>query len=71
MVLGDVMLVDHLVGDIYPTEKYEFVNWDDDSQLNGQIIDRKCSKPPITIFFLLMFCLFNETWNAELPSCDE
>ena len=26
----------------YPSEKYEFVSWDDSSQLNGQ----KKSKPP-------------------------
>ena len=28
----------------YPSEKYEFVSWDDSSQLNGNI--KKYSKPP-------------------------
>jgi len=29
----------------YPSEKYEFLGWDDYSQLNGKI--KTCSKPPI------------------------
>ena len=29
----------------YPSEKYEFLSWDDYSKLNGQI--KTCSKPPI------------------------
>ena len=26
-----------MVGGLTPSEKYEFVSWDDDSQLNGKI----------------------------------
>jgi hypothetical protein len=28
--------IDNLVGGFNPSEKYEFVSWDDDSQLNGK-----------------------------------
>ena len=36
---------DFLVGGFNPSEKYEFVSWDDYSQLNGKS-SNSCSKPP-------------------------
>ena len=39
-----------LVGATYPSEKYEFVNWDDD--ILNMWKNRTCSKPPTRLIFL-------------------
>ena len=49
-------LSDHLVGGLKPSEKYEFVNWYDYSQLNGKNKIHIPNHPPvITIFIGLNF----------------
>ena len=41
-----------LVVSTYPSEKYEFVNWDDDIPIYyGKI--KKCSKPPTSIYIYI------------------
>ena len=45
-----------LVGGFNPSEKYEFVNWDDDIPNIWE--NKKCSKPPTRFYQVFDSCLF-------------
>ena len=41
--LNSCFKIDTLVGGFNPSEKYEFVSWDDSSQYHGKVIIQSCS----------------------------
>ena len=52
-----------LVGDFNPSEKYEFVSWDDDNpKMMRKILKKSCSKPPT------IYSWFTSSNMAVFPS---